>query len=65
MASTWRELLPHYVAMFLFYVVGIALVYGLTGESNFWISIGIAAVVALGYPPVVRRADIAPDSWSR
>ncbi|WP_336363880.1 hypothetical protein [Halalkalicoccus salilacus] len=65
MASTWRELLPHYVAMFLFYVVGIALVYGLTGGSNFWISLGVAAVVALGYPPVVRRAGIAPDSWSR
>lgn len=65
MASNWRELLPHYVAMFLFYVVGIALAYGLTGESNFWISIGIAVVVALGYPPLARRMGLAPDSWNR
>jgi uncharacterized membrane protein len=65
MASNWRELIPHYVAMFLFYVVGVALVFGLTGESSFWISLGIAAVVALGYPPLSRRVGIAPDSWAR
>lgn len=65
MASKWRELLPHYLAMFLFYAVGITLVYGLIGESNFWISLGIAAVIALGYPPLARRLDIAPDTWSR
>lgn len=65
MVSTWRELLPHYVAMLLFYLVGIALVYGLVGESNFWISLAVAAVVALGYPPFARRMGVAPDSWNR
>jgi hypothetical protein len=63
MASKWRELLPHYLAMFGIYIVLVTLVAGLTGQSNFWISIGIAAVIALGYPPVARRAGFAPPSW--
>ncbi|MEM4780615.1 MAG: hypothetical protein QXG03_03500 [Halalkalicoccus sp.] len=64
MASKWRELLPHYLAMFAIYVVLITLVAALTGQSNFWISIGIAAVIALGYPPAARRFGFAPAAWN-
>lgn len=63
MASKWRELLPHYLAMFAIYIVLVTLVAGFTGESNFWISIGIAVVIALGYPPAVRRLGFSPPSW--
>lgn len=64
MASNWRELLPHYLAMFAIYVVLVTLVAGLTGQSNFWISVGIAVLIALGYPPAVRRAGYEPPSWN-
>lgn len=64
MASNWRELLPHYVAMFLFYVVGIVLAYGLTGKSNFWISIGIggrrARLPAVGASNGARARLVEP-----
>lgn len=63
MASKWRELLPHYLAMFGIYVVSVTLVALLTGQSNFWISVGIAVLIALGYPPAARRFDFAPDAW--
>ncbi|MDL5361097.1 hypothetical protein [Halalkalicoccus sp. NIPERK01] len=64
MVPKWRELLSHYPAMFGTYLVLVPLVAVITGRSDFWISMGVAAVVALGYPPAVRRFDRAPPSWS-
>jgi hypothetical protein len=65
MSSTLRQLLPHYLAMFVIYLIGIFVVGALLGQMNFWISVFVAIVIALGYPPAIRRLDMAPDVWDR
>ena len=63
MTSKWQQLLPHYLGMLVVYVVLISLVAVLFDQRNFWISLGIALVIALTYPSAVRSLGIAPEPW--
>ncbi|UPV76369.1 hypothetical protein M0R89_19610 (plasmid) [Halorussus limi] len=64
MASTWRQLLPQFLAMLLLYFVFVA-VLGAVGVEGFVPRIVVALVVAFGYPAVLRRMGRAPPAWER
>jgi len=51
--------------MFVIYLIGVFVVGALLGQMNFWISVFVAVVIALGYPPAIRRLDMAPEVWAR
>lgn len=65
MSSTLRQLAPHYLAMLAIYLVVVVLVSAFLGQTSFWISLFVALVIALAYPPTIRRLDRAPEAWSR
>ena len=65
MASTWRQLLPHFIAMFAIYALAVIALWMATGIQNFWVSLVIALIIALGYPSFTRSFDIAPEPWQR
>ena len=64
MASTWRQLLPQFLAMLLIYFV---LVFALqvVGITGFVPRIIVALAVAFGYPAALRRMGRAPPAWQR
>lgn len=64
MAGTWRQLAPHFLAMFVIYLIGFQIVSTFFGVRNFWVSLGIALVVAIVYPALVRSVGVEPDVWS-
>lgn len=64
MASTWRELLPQFLAMLLLYFVFVAALAAM-GIDGFVPRIVVALVVAFGYPALLRRMGRAPPSWER
>lgn len=63
MAINWREMLPHYVAMVALYGLGILTLDQVFGIDSFLSSLGVAVVVAVGYPIAVRQLGVAPSSW--
>lgn len=69
MVDTGRllELVPHYVAMIVAWFVLLAVVRAIVGADavGFWIEIGILAVVAFSYQPIVHRLGVAPRMWKR
>ena len=60
-----RQLLPHYAAMILILLVALAIIEAFFPDRSFWIGIGVAVLVGLAYPHVVRRLGVAPESWQR
>lgn len=65
MASTWRQLAPHFVAMFVIYGILVIAVAMAADVQNFWVSLVIALIVAIVYPSFTRMFDIAPEPWQR
>ncbi len=65
MASRWRLLAPHFLAMFAIYAIVVIAVWMATGHQSFWISLAIALIIAFGYPSFTRAFDIAPEPWQR
>ena len=64
MAIAWRELVPHFMAMFVIYgVIVIALM--TQGIESFWISLAVALTIAFFYPRFTRAFDVAPEPWQR
>ncbi len=64
MAGKWRQLAPHFLAMFVIYLIAFQIVSALFGVQNFWVSLGIAVVVAIVYPTLVRSVGLEPEVWS-
>lgn len=64
MAINWREMLPHYVAMVVLYGIGVVALNQLFSIDSFLSSLGVAIVVAVGYPIAVRQLGVAPSSWT-
>jgi len=64
MASTWRQLLPQFLAMLLLYFVFVAAL-AAVGIDGFLPRIAVALAVAFGYPALLRRIGRAPPSWER
>lgn len=64
MAGKWRQLAPHFLAMFVIYLIGFQIIWMLADVRNFWVSLGIALAVAIAYPTLVRAVGLEPDIWS-
>lgn len=64
MASTWRQLLPQFLAMLLLYFVAV-LALEAVGVAGFVPRIIVALIIAFGYPAVLRRTGRAPPVWER
>lgn len=64
MVGKWRQLAPHFLAMFVIYLIGFQIVSALFQVQSFWISLGIALVVAFVYPVLVRSIGLEPEVWS-
>ena len=64
MASTWRQLLPQFLAMLLIYFV-LVLALQVVGITGFVPRIIVALTVAFGYPAALRRMGRAPPAWQR
>lgn len=64
MASTWRQLLPQFVAMMLLYFVGVAVLTAV-GVGGFVPRIIVALVVAFGYPALLRQLGREPPVWKQ
>lgn len=65
MTSKWRQLAPHFLAMFVIYGALVIAVWTATGIQSFWVSLAIALVIAIIYPSFTRTFDIAPEPWQR
>jgi hypothetical protein len=64
MASTWRQLLPQFLAMLLLYFAAV-IVLEAVGVVGFVPRIIVALVIAFGYPAALRRLGRAPPAWQR
>lgn len=65
MAGKWRQLAPHFLAMFVIYVFAIVAVGEFFGQWGFLPSLIIALTIAFLYPSVVRSFGLAPEVWQR
>ena len=65
MAGTFRQLLPHFFAMFLIYGIAVIAVWMAFEVQSFWISLAIALGIAITYPTAVRSLGIEPEPWRR
>lgn len=57
------ELAPHYLAMIALMFGALVAIESVVGEMGFWPSLGVAVVVAIAYPFVLRRLGVAPEPW--
>lgn len=58
-----RQLAPHWAVMFLLMLGLLAAVESLVGSLALWQSFFVVLIVVLGYPPLVRWLDVAPEVW--
>lgn len=65
MASKWRQLAPHFLAMFVIYFAIIILIAVLFDVQSFWISLAVALGIAFSYPSLTRYFNLAPEPWER
>lgn len=63
--ETLREVLPHYVAMFLLVFLALTVIRAAVGEIGFWAELVVIVVVVFAYRPVVQRLGVAPEAWER
>lgn len=61
--SSLRELLPHWLAMFLLMLIILQFVEMIVGSIEFWPSLGLVFAVALVYPSLAKALGIEPDAW--
>ena len=60
---TVRQLLPHYVALAVILLVVLTGLRLAVPDLSFWIRLGIALLIGLVYPPIVRALGYAPEVW--
>ncbi|MFP4217348.1 MAG: hypothetical protein ACLFR6_00655 [Salinarchaeum sp.] len=60
-----RDLLPHYVALIVILTVLLTAlqIYWPGGEPSIWVQIGVAVVLGLAYPTMMRYLGYAPEAW--
>ncbi|MGM0605770.1 MAG: hypothetical protein ACQETB_08875 [Halobacteriota archaeon] len=59
-----KQLLPHWIAMFLLMMIVLQLVEYAIGELSFWPSLTLVFAVALVYPTLVNALGVAPEPWT-
>jgi len=58
-----RQLAPHWAVILVVVFVTFALIETTVGQLALWQSLVVVAVIAFGYPIVVRSLGIAPEIW--
>ena len=64
MAIAWRQLLTQFLVMMLLYFL-IVIVLIQLGIDSLVLRVGVALLVAFGYPALLRRIGRAPPAWQR
>ena len=65
MASKWKQLAPHFLAMFIIYFTAIIILMQVFDLQSFWISLAIALSIAAVYPSATRYFGVEPEPWNR
>lgn len=63
MASYLRQLLPHYLVLIIILSVVLTALRTYVPGAGMLVQIGIAVVLGLAYPPVLRYLGLAPEPW--
>jgi uncharacterized membrane protein len=63
MRERLREVLPHYLAMFMLIWLVLGIVRRNVGQLDFWVEILVLALVCLAYMLLVQALGIAPSHW--
>lgn len=61
--STLRQLLPHYLVLIILLSVVLMVMRTLVPGASMWVQIGVAVILGLAYPPILRYLGIAPEAW--
>lgn len=61
--STLRQLLPHYLVLIILLSVILTLMRTFVPGANMWVQIGVAVILGLAYPAVLRYLGVAPEPW--
>lgn len=59
-----RQLAPHYLAIVLLIIVALSVTEAVYAELTGVMRLLLAVGVAIAYPIVLRRLDLAPEPWS-
>ena len=59
-----RQLAPHWAMILVVLFVSFTLIESIVGPLELWQSLIVVAVIAFGYPIVVRSLGVAPDVWT-
>lgn len=60
-----REVLPHYLAMFLAVLVVVSAVRVTVGRPDLLVELAVVVAVCILYMLAARRLGVAPSSWER
>lgn len=60
-----RILAPHYVAMIILILLALTIADMLVDDLAFLYRLGLAAIVAIAYPIVLRALGKTPEPWQR
>ena len=63
MASYLRQLLPHYLILIIILSLVLSALRAYVPGAGMWVQIGIAVILGLAYPPVLRYLGLAPEPW--
>lgn len=58
-----RQLAPHWAVILVIVFVSFTLIENTVGPLELWQSLVVVAVIAFGYPIVVRSLGVAPEIW--
>lgn len=61
--STIRQLLPHYLILIIILSVVLTLMRMFVPGAGMWIQVGVAVILGLLYPPLLRYLGKAPEAW--
>ena len=59
-----RTLAPHYVAIVILILVGLAIADFVIGDLSRGMRLGVAVVIAVAYPVILRQLGLAPEPWA-
>lgn len=59
-----RDVVPHYVAMFLLVYLVLGIIRVTMGDIGFWTEIVIIVAVVFSYRPLVQYLGVGPNAWN-
>ncbi|MHB9285758.1 hypothetical protein ACKVMT_01805 [Halobacteriales archaeon Cl-PHB] len=58
-----KELVPHYIALFILVFGILAVVRAVVGDIGFWAEMAFVVVIVFVYRPIVVRLGVGPSGW--